>query len=112
MIKVHPDAGGPHYTILTDVKDAKEKNTTAERISKVFIGMLRMYGLIAGSRQHTGVSCWPGGGGGEGARKGKGIQRQSYSFRTCGEKWRWATTAATPYLWLTVPAATFCKLHP
>eukprot|EP00752_Nemacystus_decipiens_P016309 g14585.t1 len=35
VVKVHPDADGAHYTILPQVKDAKEKNTTAERISKV-----------------------------------------------------------------------------
>ncbi|CAM9848506.1 unnamed protein product [Scytosiphon promiscuus] len=35
VIKVHPDAEGPHYTILPHGKDAKEKNTTADRISKV-----------------------------------------------------------------------------
>lgn len=35
VVKVHPDAGGAHYTILPHVKDAKEKNTTAERVSKV-----------------------------------------------------------------------------
>lgn len=35
VIKVHADAGGAHYTILPQGKDAKEKNTTAERISKV-----------------------------------------------------------------------------
>ncbi len=37
VVKVHPDAEGPHYTILPHVKDAKEKNTTADRISKVRI---------------------------------------------------------------------------
>ncbi|CAM9746338.1 unnamed protein product, partial [Hapterophycus canaliculatus] len=34
VLKVHPDAEGPHYTILPHGKDAKEKNTTADRISK------------------------------------------------------------------------------
>lgn len=36
MLKVHPDAEGAHYTIRTLGKDGKEKNTTAEHISKVF----------------------------------------------------------------------------
>lgn len=35
VVKVHPDAGGAHYTIVPHGKDAKEKNTTAERVSKV-----------------------------------------------------------------------------
>ena len=56
VIKVHPDAGGPHYTILPHVKDAKEKNTTAERISKVGVRQkvrLCVRDLAVGSRQHT-----------------------------------------------------------
>lgn len=36
VVKVHPDAEGVHYTIRTLGKDGKEKNTTAEHISKVF----------------------------------------------------------------------------
>ncbi|CAM9740054.1 unnamed protein product [Ectocarpus sp. 4 AP-2014] len=35
VIKVHPDSEGVHYTILPEGKDAKEKNTTGQRISKV-----------------------------------------------------------------------------
>lgn len=37
VVKVHPDVGGAHYTILPDGKDAKEKNTTADRIKKVSV---------------------------------------------------------------------------
>lgn len=37
VVKVHPDSEGAHYTILPEGKDAKEKNTTGQRISKVCI---------------------------------------------------------------------------
>ncbi|CAN0228440.1 unnamed protein product, partial [Laminaria digitata] len=36
VVKVHPDAGGDHYTIRTMGKDGKEKNTDAAHISKVY----------------------------------------------------------------------------
>lgn len=36
VVKVHSDAEGAHYTIRTLGTDGKEKNTTAEHLSKVF----------------------------------------------------------------------------
>lgn len=36
VVKVHPDAEGAHYTIRMLGKDGKERNTTADHISKVF----------------------------------------------------------------------------
>ena len=65
VVKVHPDVGGAHYTILPHVKDAKEKNTTAERVSKV-----SLRGLAVVGRQRRGVSCWPDEG--EEGRSGSG----------------------------------------
>lgn len=53
VIKVHPDSEGAHYTILPEGKDAKEKNTTGQRISKVCVYPARRLASshwLAGSR--------------------------------------------------------------
>lgn len=57
VVKVHPDAEGPHYTILPHGKDAKEKNTTADRISKVRARVSGIRALRACPPYRSCVSC-------------------------------------------------------